>query len=59
MYNMPTFLITTALVVAGSLGFSHATSTLSYHNVQVINPDKNAVSADNYYFQSWNCLTDF
>ena len=63
---MPTFLITTALVVAGSLGLSTAINTentnvtpvLSYHNVQTLNSDKNAVSASDYYFQSWNCLTD-
>ena len=63
---MPTFLVTTALVVAGSLGLSTVASTFSYHNDQVENPNsqvvipnKNIASANDYYFQSWNCLTDF
>ena len=66
---MSTILITSALIIIGSIslvGVANAETTntalvLSYHNGQATNPNKNSVSAsaDDYYFQSWDCLTSF
>jgi hypothetical protein len=64
---MPNFLVVFALVFTGSIGMfgvanAETTNTaliFSYHNGQATNINKNSVSANDYYFQSWNCLTNF
>jgi len=63
---MNTFLIASAFIVIGFLGLSATvnaeTKALTPVSVQKDAPtadlSQSKSSADDYYFQSWNCLTD-